>query len=161
MLSSVTSGPTVVRTQKPSSTMSKTIANTSIFVQAVVGQGIPSSWSTRTGRRSASAGLTVVSLPSASTVSFLVRTSALSSRERKSVTRTPMPSLRAYSERNTFIAAYSPMTGATPRRASFSTTISEAHQSATSTAKTTTSGGHISHSHTSRRTQSSFWSLLC
>lgn len=76
-------------------------------------------------------GLTVVSLPSASTASFLMRTSALSSSGRKSVTRTPMPSLRAYSERNTFIAAYSPMAGATPRRTSFSTTISEVRQSAT------------------------------
>ena len=141
--------------------MSKTIANTSIFVQAVVGQDIPSSWSTKTGRRSASAKWTVALPPSASTALSLTRTSALSSNGRKSVTRTPMLSLRAYSERNTFIAAYSPMTGATPRRTSSSTTTSEVRQSATSTAKTMTSGGLISHSHTSRRTQFSFWSPLC
>ena len=39
-----------------------------------------------------------------------------------------MPSLRFSSERNTCIATYSPMTGATQRRSSFSTTISEVRQ---------------------------------
>ena len=80
--------------------MSKTIANISIFVQAVVGQDIPSSWSTKTGRRSASAKWTVALPPSASTAFSLTRTSALSSNGRKSVTRTQMLSPRASSELN-------------------------------------------------------------
>ena len=141
--------------------MSKIIANTSTSVRTTVSQGGQSSWSIPTGPRFTSAAWTVMWRPSSSTPSSRRRTSASLSSGQNLAKRILLQSPRGSSAPNTCTAASSPMTGPTPKRTSSPTTTSVERQSATSTARTTTSAGPISRSRISRKTLFSCWLRPC